>query len=355
MAAASKMTVAQRITETLRKRYGKDLGEDIVDYLGNEEIKPMPRLKSQCMLLDKIMGGGWPLGRICEVFGGESTGKTTLCIHALAEAQKMYPDKAVGFIDKENSFDPLYAMAIGLDVRQLVISQPDSGQAAFTILEGMIVEGCKVVVVDSVAAMVPREEVEGEFGDNKMGVMAKMMSQGMRKINDIVRKYDALVIFTNQTREKIGVVYGNPETTTGGNALKFYTSIRLRLQGLGKIETGGEKTGIRVRAEAVKNKTAPPYRRCEYAIVFGKGIDNEGLYFTEILERNLVEKGNGSFFIINGEKVNGKAKLQAYLESHPEVYDDLKRQVDDGVSFKDDAPKDAPEEEAPAEEEAGEV
>lgn len=329
------LKAAQKITENLKKRFGKTFGEDCVNYLGNTQLAKIPRLNSGCVALDDVMGGGWPLGRICEIYGGESSGKTTICYHAMAQAQKKYPDSAVGFIDSEYSFDPIYARSCGVDVKQLVISQPKSGQEALAILEGMIEEGCRLIVVDSVAAMVPKEEVEGEFGDNKVGTQARMMSQGMRKLTSVIGRSEAVVIFTNQTREKIGVQWGNPETTTGGNALKFYASIRIKLTKLGTVEEGTgdnkEKTSIRVRCEAVKNKTAAPYRRGEYIVRFGKGVDNEGIYFQLILERGLVQKSGVSMYLIEGEKVNGKAKLQAWFDEHPEVYERYKKMVDDGV------------------------
>ena len=358
------LLAAQKITNQLKKAFGKEFGDDCVTYLGSTELEKIPRLHSQCVAVDKALGGGWPLGRICEVFGGESSGKTTLCYHADAEAQKVFPDSAVGFVDTEHSLDPLYAKACGVDIAQLVISQPSYAEMALTIIEGMIEAGCKLVILDSVAALAPKAEVEGEFTDIQPGLQARLMAKAMRKLTALVNKAQAVVIFTNQIRDKIGVSYGNPETTAGGRALRYHASIRLKLTGLGAIEDGQgkekAKAAIRVRCEAVKNKTAPPYRRGEYVIRFGQGIDNEGLYFEQILENNLIRKEGNSIYWVGDVKINGRPKLKAYLEANPESYADLKKKVDDGVVIPVDEPETESElDEAPPaetdENESGEV
>lgn len=341
-----KMEVLKQLTASLQKEYGADS----INFLGNEEIKPIPRLPSQCVAIDQVTGGGYPMGRIIEIYGGESSGKTTACYHAMASAQEKFPDKVVGFIDSEFSFDPIYASAVGVKVKEIMTAQPDSGEDGFEILQGMIKSGAfSLIVVDSVAAMVPRSEAEeDDFGKSSVGAQARMMSKAMRKLVSVISKANVLVIFTNQTREKVGVTYGNPEDTTGGKALKFYASIRLKLTKLGAIEEGSgdnkEKTSVRTRVEAVKNKTAPPFKRAEYIVTFGKGIDNDALYFQTILEK-FTEK-SGGWYTVNGEKMNGAVKVKDYFDKHPDVWEAYKKKVDDSYSSK---VQDIPEEEISAE------
>lgn len=329
-----KEQVIRKAVESLQKRFGKES----VNYLGNNSIESIPRISSQCIAIDDVTGGGYPRGRIIEVFGGESSGKTTACYHAIAEAQKKDRDTEhfCALIDSEFSFDPEYAAKCGVNVAELVVAQPDSGTDGFAILQGLIESGCSLAVVDSVAAMIPREEVEEEdYGKSMIGVQARMMSKALRKLTSIIGRYKAIVIFTNQTREKVGVMYGNPETTSGGNALKFYASIRLKFSKIGTIESGTgdnkEKTSVKTRVEAVKNKVAPPFKRGEFIITFGKGIDNEAAYFNAIIEKGLVQTKGAGWFSIDGKNIaQGTAKLKLYFEEHPEVYEKLKKMIDNG-------------------------
>lgn len=324
-----KEQVLQKVVGELQKRFGKES----VNYLGNSKIEPIPRFSSQCLAIDDVTGGGYPLGRIIEIYGNESSGKTTICYHAISEAQKKFPDKFCALVDSEFSFDPLYAAQCGVNVQELVVAQPDSGTDGFAILQGLIESGASLVVVDSIAAMVPREEVEEEdFSKSTIGLQARMMSKALRKLTSVIGRYKAVVIFTNQTREKIGVMYGSPETTAGGVAIKFYASIRLKVSRIGTIESGtGEdktKTSIRARVEAVKNKTAPPFRRGEFIITFGKGIDNEASFFNAIIEKGLVQSKGAGWYYIDGKSVaQGTTKLKAYFEQNPDVYNRLKAQL----------------------------
>lgn len=324
-----KEQVLQKIVGELQKRFGRES----VNFLGNSSIAPVPRISSQCMAIDDVTGGGYPLGRIIEIYGGESSGKTTTCYHAIAEAQKQFPDKFCALVDSEFSFDPVYAEKCGVNVQELVVAQPDSGTDGFCILQGLIEAGASLVVVDSVAAMVPREEVEEEdYSRSTIGLQARMMSRALRKVTSVIGRYKAVVIFTNQTREKIGVTWGSPETTAGGNALKFYASIRLKVSKIGTVESGSgdekEKTSIRTRVEAVKNKTAPPFRRGEFIITFGRGIDNEAAWFDAILAKGLIQaKGAGWYFLDGRPIAQGSAKLRAYLSQNPDIYRKLKERL----------------------------
>lgn len=355
---AKKEAILKKIAADLQKKFGKES----VNYLGNRDIEPMPRIGSQCIAIDDVTGGGYPLGRIIEVFGGESSGKTTACYHAIAEAQTKYPDKFCALVDSEFSFDPVYAAQCGVNVAELMVAQPDSGTDGFAILQGLIEAGAALVAVDSVAAMVPREEIEEEdFGKSTIGLQARMMSKALRKLTSIIGRYKAIVIFTNQTREKIGVMYGSPETTAGGNALKFYASIRLKFSKIGTIETGTgdnkEKTSVRTRVEAVKNKTAPPFRKAEFIISFGKGIDNEAAFFDAIIERGLVQTKGAGWYSLDGKNIaQGTTKLREYFDNNPEVYNKLKQQVFDGDKTSKEVTKDEPlESETMTDEEIGNV
>lgn len=319
----------KKIVSDLQKKFGKES----VNFLGNNEIEPLTRISSQSLAIDEVTGGGYPVGRIIEIFGGESSGKTTSCYHAIAEAQKQFPDKFCALVDSEFSFDPIYASQCGVKVEELVVSQPDSGTDGFAILQGIIEAGASLVVVDSVAAMVPREEVEEEdFSKGMIGVQARMMSRALRKLTSIIGRHKAIVIFTNQTREKVGVMYGNPETTPGGNALKFYASIRLKVRKSGTIETGSgdakEKTSVRTVVEAVKNKTAPPFRKAEFIISFGKGIDNEASYFEAIVNSGLIQSKGAGWFSYEGKNIaQGTVKLKQWFAENPDVYEELKRKL----------------------------
>ena len=323
-----KMAAIQAACAALQAKFGKES----VNFLGNNKIEPIPRIPTGSIALDRITGGGYPLGRIIEVFGPSSSGKTTFCYHAIAEAQKMFPDDWCGFVDSEHTFDPEYASNIGVNVAELMTAQPDSGTDAFAMVQGMIEAGAKLLVVDSVAAMVPREEMEEEdYGKNSIGLQARMMSKGLRKLASIAGKYKCVIIFTNQTRNKIGVMYGNPEVTTGGKALEYYASIRLRIAQSGKIEetVDGEKVvkAIESKITTVKNKCYAPYKSCVNVIEFGKGVDNDaGILDLAIAAGFIVKKGG--WYSINGSNVaQGLVNLKVYLENNPELYADIKKKV----------------------------
>lgn len=323
-----KMAAIQAACAALQSKFGKES----VNFLGNNKIEPIPRIPTGSIALDRITGGGYPLGRIIEVFGPASSGKTTFCYHAIAEAQKMFPDDWCGFVDSEHTFDPEYASNIGVNVAELMTAQPDSGTDAFAMVQGMIEAGAKLLVVDSVAAMVPREEMEEEdYGKNSIGLQARMMSKGLRKLASIAGKYKCVIIFTNQTRNKIGVMYGNPEVTTGGKALEYYASIRLRIAQSGKIEEtiDGEKVvkAIESKITTVKNKCYAPYKSCVNVIEFGKGVDNDaGILDLAIAAGFIVKKGG--WYSINGNNVaQGLVNLKIYLENNPELYAEIKEKT----------------------------
>ena len=308
----------------------KSFGEEAVNFLGNDEIRPIPRVPSGCLARDEVTGGGYPLGRIIEVFGRESSGKTTTCCNAIASFQKAFPDKFCGFIDSEFSFDPQYAQKCGVDVSSLVIAQPDDGTDALAILEGFVRAGFSCVVTDSVAAMAPRVEMENDdYGHNSIGAQAKMFSQGLRKLTPIIGRYKTTVIFTNQIREKIGVMYGNPETTPGGLALRFFASIRLKLTPAGAIEGNDKvKSSVKIRVEAVKNKTAPPFKKSEFIISFGQGIDNDSSVVDAILKQGLIQVKGAGWYSYDGRNVaQGIPKLKQWFEANPDIYRSLREQV----------------------------
>lgn len=332
MIDSKKEAMLKKIVGDMQKKFGAES----VNYLGNNEITTMERLPSQCLAIDAVTGGGYPLGRMIEIFGAASSGKSTACLHAIAEAQRAFPDKFCALVDSEYSFDPVYAAQCGVNVSELLVAQPDSGTDGFAILQGFIEAGASLIVVDSVAAMVPREEAEEEdFGKSTVGLQARMMSKALRKLTPVVGRAKCVVIFTNQMRDKIGVMYGDPTTTTGGKALEYYSSIRLKFTKLGTIDNGSgdnkEKVSVRTRVEAVKNKTFPPFKRKEFIISFGKGIDNEEAIFQTILEKKMVETKGAGWFEINGEKIQGAPKLKAYFAAHPEVYNPLKEKVMEDV------------------------
>lgn len=325
---SKKMAAIQAACAALQAKFGKES----VNFLGNNKAEPIPRIPTGSIAIDNITGGGYPIGRMIEIFGPAASGKTSLCYHAISEAQKMYPEKWCGFVDSEHTFDPEYAGNIGVNVAELVVAQPDSGTDAFAMVQGMIENGASLIVVDSVAAMVPREEMEEEdYGKNSIGLQARMMSKGLRKLASIAGKYKCLLIFTNQTRNKIGVMYGSPETTTGGKALEYYASIRLRVAQAGKIEetVNGEKVvkAIETKITTVKNKCFAPYKSCTNVIVFGKGIDNDAGILDMAINEGVIQK-KGGWYAINGSNVaQGLANLKIYLEENKEIYEEIKNKV----------------------------
>ena len=318
-----KKETTQPTLEEALKEIEHAFGKGSIMRLGDRPNIDVDVIPSGSLLLDSVLGvGGYPKGRIIEIYGPESSGKTTLALHAIAEAQKKGGRAA--FVDAEHSIDPLYAKNLGVNIDDLILSQPGCGEEALEIVEMLANSGAfDIIVVDSVAALVPQAELDGEMGDNQVGLQARLMSKAMRKLAGILNSHSCTVIFINQLREKVGVLYGNPETTTGGRALKFYASVRIDIRRREAIKNGTSIVGNTVNVKIVKNKVAPPFRSCQIDIIFGKGINRNG----EILELG-VEKGiltkSGSWFEYNGERfANGKDQGRRYLEEHPEIADEL--------------------------------
>ena len=277
--------------------------------------------------LDIALGiGGVPRGRIIEIYGPESSGKTTLALHVVAEAQKQGGEAA--FIDAEHALDPVYAKKLGVDIDNLIVSQPDTGEQALEITESLVRSGAlDVIVVDSVAALVPKAEIDGDMGDSHMGLQARLMSQALRKLAGAINKSKTVLIFINQLREKIGIMFGNPETTTGGRALKFYASVRMDIRKIENIKQDGEVKGNRVRVKVIKNKVAPPFREAEFDIVYGQGISKEGNILDMAVNLDIVEKA-GSWFSYNGERIGqGRENVKRYLHENPEMLEDIEEKV----------------------------
>ncbi|MHB8416881.1 MAG: recombinase RecA [Myxococcales bacterium] len=317
---AEKLKVLGAAVTAIEKQFGKGA----IMRLGDEDAPASaPSLPSGSVGLDRALGiGGYPRGRVVEIFGQESSGKTTLALHAIAEAQKVGGTAA--FIDAEHALDIGYARRLGARVEDLLVSQPDTGEQALEITEGLVRSGgIDVVVIDSVAALVPRAEIEGEMGDQHMGLQARLMSQALRKLTGVVSRTGSTVIFINQIRMKIGVVFGNPETTTGGNALKFYASVRLDVRRTGQVKDGERVIGSHTRVRVVKNKVAPPFREAEFDILYGVGIARHAEILDLAVAQNLVEK-SGSYFSLDGERIGqGRERAAEYLRDHPAIADAL--------------------------------
>ena len=291
MAKNSRDQQLQTTLATLQKRFG----EGAIMRLGDAQHMVVEAISTGCLSLDLALGvGGVPRGRIIEIYGPESSGKTTLCLHIIAEAQRL--GGLCAFVDMEHALDPYYSARLGVDVNDLYVSQPDTGEQALEIAEALIRSGTMdVVVLDSVAALVPRAEIEGEMGDNHPGLQARLMSQALRKLSGIIKQTNTVTIFTNQIRHKIGVMFGNPETTSGGNALKFYASVRLDIRSIQALKTGGDVIGNRTRVKVKKNKVAPPFRECEFDIMYNQGISRSGDVLDLAVTSNVIEK-RGSYF-----------------------------------------------------------
>ena len=308
----------------IEKAYGKGSVMKLGDSGANMNIETVP---TGSISLDIALGlGGVPKGRIIEVYGPESSGKTTVALHMVAEVQKR--GGIAGFIDAEHALDPVYAKNIGVDIDNLYISQPDNGEQALEITETMVRSGAvDIVIVDSVAALVPKAEIDGEMGDSHVGLQARLMSQALRKLTAVISKSTCVVIFINQLREKVGVMFGNPETTTGGRALKFYSSVRLDVRRIETLKQGGEVIGNRVRVKVVKNKIAPPFKEAEFDIMFGKGISREGDILDLAAKDNIIEK-SGAWFAYNGSKIGqGRENAKQYLADNPDILAEVEEKV----------------------------
>ena len=318
------------LDETL-KQIEKLYGKGAVMRLGDRETVDVDAIPSGSLLIDEAIGvGGYPKGRIIEIFGPESSGKTTLALHAIAECQKNGGRAA--FIDAEHAIDPLYAKNLGVDINELILSQPDNGEQALEIVEMLADSGSiNLIVVDSVAALVPQAELDGEMGDSSVGLQARLMSKAMRKIAGILNKKECAVIFINQLREKVGVMYGNPETTSGGRALKFYASVRIDIRRTEAIKQGADIIGNTCRVKIVKNKVSPPFKQCEIDIIYGQGISKEGEILDRSVELGLIKKA-GSWFEYNGSKIaQGRDAAKAYLKENEDVANELLEKIKTGV------------------------
>lgn len=327
------MDEKQTALENAMKKIEKDFGKGAIMRLGDLAGKMnLEVISSGSLAVDLAVGvGGYPRGRVIEIYGPESSGKTTLALHAIASAQKS--GGIAAFIDAEHALDPVYARHLGVDTGELLISQPDNGEQALEITEELVRSGAvDIIVVDSVAALVPRAEIEGEMGDSHVGLQARLMSQALRKLTGIIAKSKAIVIFINQLREKVGVMFGNPETTTGGRALKFYASIRMEIRKGEVIKSAGDVTGNRARVKVVKNKVAPPFRNCEFDIMYGTGISREGTILDLGASMDIIEK-SGTWYSYKGERLGqGKENVKLFLKEHPETADEVERIIRDTLA-----------------------
>lgn len=324
MANEDKKRALDAAISKLEKDFGKGTVMKLGDAGANVTVETVP---TGSLSLDIALGlGGVPKGRIIEVYGPESSGKTTVTLHMIAEVQKR--GGIAGFIDAEHALDPVYAKNIGVDIDELYISQPDSGDQALEIAETMVRSGAMdIIVIDSVAALVPRQEIEGDMGDSHVGLQARLMSQALRKLTPVISKSNCVVIFINQLREKVGVMFGNPETTTGGRALKFYASVRMDVRRIETLKQNGEMVGNRTRIKIVKNKIAPPFKEAEFDIMFGKGISKEGDILDLAASVDIVNK-SGAWYAYNGDKIGqGRENAKLYLCAHPEVMEEIEAKV----------------------------
>ena len=324
MANEDKKRALDAAISKLEKDFGKGTVMKLGDAGATVAVETVP---TGSLSLDIALGlGGVPKGRIIEVYGPESSGKTTVTLHMIAEVQKR--GGIAGFIDAEHALDPVYAKNIGVDIDELYISQPDSGDQALEIAETMVRSGAMdIIVIDSVAALVPRQEIEGDMGDSHVGLQARLMSQALRKLTPVISKSNCVVVFINQLREKVGVMFGNPETTTGGRALKFYASVRMDVRKIETLKQNGEMVGNRTRIKIVKNKIAPPFKEAEFDIMFGKGISKEGDILDLATACNVVSK-SGAWYAYNGDKIGqGRENAKLYLSQHPEIMDEIETKV----------------------------
>ena len=321
---SEKMKALDAVLLQIEKQYGKGSIMRLGDEAGKTEIEVIP---TGCLTLDLALGiGGMPRGRIIEIYGPESSGKTTVALHAIAEAQKM--GGVAAFIDAEHALDPVYAKKLGVNLEDLYVSQPDTGEQALDITDALVRSSAvDIIVIDSVAALTPKAEIEGDMGDSHVGLQARLMSQALRKLTAIVNKSHTCVIFINQLREKVGVMFGNPETTPGGKALKFYASIRIDARRMDSLKDGDGIMGNRTKAKIVKNKLAPPFKQAEFDIVFGEGISQQGCIIDMGVQYDIIAK-SGAWFSYNGNKVaQGKEKMRQYLKDNPEVQAEIEAKI----------------------------
>jgi recombination protein RecA len=323
----------EKALETALTQVERQFGKGSIMKLGSKEIIAVPVISTSSLSLDKALGiGGLPRGRVVEIFGPEASGKTTLALHAVAEAQKK--EGIAAFIDAEHALDIGYARKMGVNCDDLLVSQPDTGEQALEITDMLVRSGAlDIIVIDSVAALVPRAEIEGEMGDSHMGLQARLMSQALRKLTAIIGKTMTTVIFINQIRMKIGVVFGNPETTTGGNALKFYSSIRLDIRRIGAIKDGQEVVGNRTRVRVVKNKMAPPFTEAEFDITYGEGISRTGDLMDVAVDAGIIDK-SGSWYSYEGERIGqGRENVKRFLSENQDIYDNIHQKAREALGF----------------------
>ncbi len=322
------------------KQIEKQFGKGAIMRLGDAPPTTIDAIPSGSLALDAALGvGGVPRGRVVEIYGPESSGKTTLATHIIAEAQQLGGSAA--FIDAEHAFDPTYAAKLGVDIDNLLVSQPDTGEQALNICDMLVRSGAlDVIVIDSVAALVPQAEIEGDMGDSHVGLQARLMSQALRKLTGTINRTKTVLIFINQIREKIGVMFGSPETTTGGRALKFYSSVRMDIRRIGAIKEGTEVVGNRTKVKIVKNKVAPPFREVEFDIIFGEGISSLGELVDLAVDKNVVQK-SGSWYAYGDQKIGqGRDATKAWLKEHPEIREEVKLRVREHLGMVAQAPQD---------------
>ncbi len=327
------MPEKEKAVDAAMSQIERQFGKGSIMKLGSRIVQDIPTISTGSLALDKALGiGGLPRGRVIEIFGPESSGKTTLALHAVASAQKQ--GGIAAFIDAEHALDPIYARKLGVNCDEMLISQPDTGEQALEITDMLVRSGAvDIVVIDSVAALVPRAEIEGEMGDSHMGLQARLMSQALRKLTGTISKTMTSVIFINQIRSKIGVVFGNPETTTGGNALKFYASVRLDIRRTSPIKDAQEQMGYRTKVRVVKNKLAPPFREAEFDILYGEGISAAGDLLDVGVEAGIIEK-SGSWYAYQGERIGqGRQNVKAYFVENPETYQSILTRVRENMGL----------------------
>ena len=338
--AQKKVTVIKEVDKTKQLdtalgQIERQFGAGTVMRMGEKRLEKIPSIPTGSLGLDIALGiGGLPKGRICEIYGPESSGKTTLTLEVIAQCQKLGGTAA--FIDAEHALDPIYAQKLGVNVDELLVSQPDTGEQALEVADIMVASGgIDILVIDSVAALVPKAEIEGEMGDHHIGLQARLMSQALRKITGNVQRSNTLVIFINQIRHKIGVMFGSPETTAGGNALKFYASVRMDIRRIGTVKDGDEVVGNETRVKVVKNKVSPPFKQAEFQIIYNQGINRLGEIIDRGVDLDIIEKA-GAWYSYNGEKIGqGKSKSIEFLEENPKLQSAIEKQVLDAISSQD--------------------